>query len=465
MKKIFYILLLMLASPVIPVISEINYPIIYFTALAMFATYLIIREERAKSTVNLTSTIQITIYVSLISIITAWLSQPPVTLNGGLGWDGINYASIYERFISGSSQLYLMPPFHQRIALPYLASRIPLEPRPAFFILHSCFWLGTMAFFVLVCRKGFKLSHSLAMLGVIWLQIHWISIPRATASYTYTVDSSAIFFMAALAYFFVIRQKGILIVLIAFVGSFFKETILLWCICLAFGALFINQRETCQKKQLIATILAAIIASIVANLYCKSVFPIQSDIGPLATILTWMEIRALDPIQYIRYVSSIFNVAGSFLAIFLVFFIEHIRDKEEKRSYKPELMAVACYLFICFFAGSDLTKFVFMSLPLTLPITLDLVEQYVDRAKYWYIWLMVMLALPTAHVFELIPSPFRGRELPNLDANGPYSWMMEYAHPFLVTFWLIWFCVIFIIAKITYRTVKYSNVTSSNSVL
>jgi hypothetical protein len=32
------------------------------------------------------------------------------------------------------------------------------------------------------------------------------------------------------------------------------------------------------------------------------------------------------------------------------------------------------------------------------------------------------------------------------DATGPYSWMMEYAHPVLVVGWLAWFSVIAICA-------------------
>ena len=176
-------------------------------------------------------TLAMAFYVSLISLMTAWISQPSVTLNGGLGWDGINYASMYERFIYGVSQLQLISPFHQRIAMPYLASIIPLEPRTAFFVLHSFFWLGSMAFFVLICRQRFRVPDSLTMLAVFWLQIHWIAVPRAGASYSFGVDSSAIFFISALTYLFALRQTGIAIIVTACIGTFFKETILLWCIC------------------------------------------------------------------------------------------------------------------------------------------------------------------------------------------------------------------------------------------
>ena len=202
---------------------------------------------------------------------------------------------------------------------------------------------------------------------------------------------------------------------------------------------------------------AAIAASIAINLFCKSVFAVNVDPGPLKTIISWINIRALDPMQYARYLSAIFNAFGGFLVIFIVLIIEHVRNKESDRNYLPELMAGAGYLSICFFAGSDLTKFAFMAFPLMLPIVLDLTNQYIDRIKFWWAWLIVILGFPVAHIIEPILSPFRGREMPNLDVNGPYSWVMEYAHPFLVIIWLIGLCIMFIVAKIMYRNVKCVN--------
>lgn len=418
----------------------------------MSSAYCMTREEDENNRVKLASTIYITLYLSAVVIIISWISQPPVTLNGGLGWDGIHYASMYERFLLGTSQLPLSSPFHQRIALPYLASMLPLEPRPAFYMLHSLFWVGAMVFFTLTCRKGFNVPHSLTILGVIWLQIHWIAVPRASASYLYTVDSAAIFFMAAVSYLFITRHNSILILVTAFAGVFFKETILLWCICLTFGAFFIKTKEV--RKRLILTMVAAIIASALANMYCKNIFPIEAATGNLATLVYWAKLRALNPGEYSRYIAAIFNAAGGFLILFISLFIEYSRDKKRTWSYRPELLAATAYISICYFAGSDLTKFAFMSFPLTLPIILSLVVNYIDRLKYWWAIFLVALGFPTARILEPLLSPLPGHELPNNDATGPYTWMMEYAHPFLVTSWILWCCVIFIIARATLRVAK-----------
>jgi hypothetical protein len=452
MKKSLYLLLPTAVTPIIPIINGTNYPIIFFAIFAMSSAYFMTREEGENNRVKLASTVYITLYLSAVVILTSWISQPPVNLNGGLGWDGIHYASLYERFLLGTSQLPLSSPFHQRIALPYLASRLPLEPRSAFYILHSLFWVGTMVFFTLTCRRGFNVPHSLTILGVIWLQIHWIAVPRASASYSYTVDSAAIFFMAALSYFFITRHNSILIIVTALVGAFFKETILLWCICLAFGSFFIKNRE--ERKKLIFTMLIAIIASALANMYCKNIFPTESSTGNIATLVYWVKLRALYPGEYKRYISAIFNASGGFFIIFLSLVIEYSRDKERKYPYRPELLAATAYIVICFFAGSDLTKFAFMSFPLMLPVILSLVVNYIDRLKYWWAILLVALGLPTARILEPLLSPLPGHELPNMDATGPYTWMMEYAHPFLVTSWILWCCVIFIIARATFRFAK-----------
>ena len=440
-----------LVAPIVPIINGTNYPIIFFTLVMFAALFLMTQEENGySSTFTVKYTSVTSIYITALALITTWISQPQVTLNGGLGWDGINYYSMYEHFIKGYSDLPLSAPFHQRLGIPFLASLLPLNSRHAFYLIHSLFWLGAVVFFVLTCRKALHIPHSLTILAVVFLQIHWISVPRGASSYTYTVDSSAIFFMALLAYLFFSRHKGIFVVICAIIGSAFKETIVLWCICLAMGAIFIEDRN--DRKSLLNTIIVAIFFSTLTSYISGKVFGVESHGGPLNTIIFWFKIRALEPSAYSRYLAATFNAAGGFLAIALSLSIEHFRNINKTQNYLPAFVATTIYLAVCFLAGSDLTKFAFMSFPLTLPIILSLIDEYIDKNNYWWAIFLVILGLPVAHLIEPIMSPIPGRELPNNDANGPYSWMMEYAHSFLVTSSIIWLTIIFIIARISYKT-------------
>lgn len=451
-KQSSYILLLLVLSPLIPIINGVNYPMIYIALISLIAALLMTREESTEPIVTTLGTVWVALYIAALTLLTSWLSQPPVTLNGGLGWDGIHYASLYERFLQGTSNFPLHAPFHQRLGLPYLASLLPLASRSSFYLLHSLFWLSSIWLFVMICRERFKLSNALTIIGVIWLQIHWISVPRGAASYSYIVDSAAIFFMTALSYLFVTHRVGMPFILLAAIGVFFKETILLWCICLAFGTLYMEHNQ--KQKDMLLAIGLAIIASAGINLFCKSIFVPQGGLGPIETIGLWTKIRALNPGAYSSYLAATFNALGGFLVIMLLLSIRYFNETIGNRYYRPALAAAGLYLSVCFFSGSDLTKFAFMSFPLVLPIILSFASNHVDRTKHWWTILIIALSLPVAHVIDPILSPFKGRELPNLDANGPYSWMMEYAHPFLVAFWLIWFVIIYLVARILFQHVR-----------
>lgn len=448
-RKSAYILLLLVLSPLLPIINGVNYPVIYIACISLFAAFLMTREDGTEPMVPTAVTVRIALYLAALTLLTAWLSQPPVTLNGGLGWDGLHYASLYERFLHETSPLPLHAPFHQRLGLPYLASLLPMHPRPAFYVLHSLFWLGTVWVFVLICRDGFQLPHALTIIGVIWLQIHWISVPRGAASYSYIVDSSAMFFMTALSYMFVTRRYGLPFILLAAVGAVFKETILLWCLCLAFGTLTMAPGQ--KRKNLLLTIGIAFVASAGINLVCKSIFEPQGGLGPAATIVAWMQVRAFDPGAYSRYLSAAFNGLGGFLVIMFFFGARSFTTTLGNRIYRPALAAAGLYLAVCFFSGSDLTKFAFMSFPLVLPVILSFAAQHIDREKHWWTLIIIILTLPVAHIVNPILSPFKGREIPNLDANGAYSWMMEYAHPFLVAFWLFWLVFVYLVARGLFR--------------
>lgn len=443
LKKSTYALAPITLVPLAPVVGGVNYPIILLTVLSLCAVLLMIKEEPSGSYPCLKTTIITSLYVSAVALLASWLWQPAVTLNGGLGWDGINYGHLYEKFVAGSSTLPLVAPFHQRIGMPFLASRLPLDPRLSFYLLHSLFWLGAMALLALTCRKGLQIPHSLTILGIVWLQIHWVSTPRATASYTFMVDSASIFFTMALTYGFVTRQRATLFIMLAFVGTFFKETVLLWCLCLSFGAFFMADKK--EKKAAWLALAIAIVVSKAVSVYCNEVVPVATNPGPWTTIENWIRIRALQPFEYLRYLAATFNATGGLLSIFIFTAMKFFKDRDRDNTLLTLMAAAGAYLGLCFFAGTDLTKFALMSFPLSFPLVLALAAKYIAAARYRSIVLLVALTLPVTHFLELIPSPFKGRELPNLDANGPYSWMMEYAHPFLVAAWLAYFLAVLLL--------------------
>jgi len=328
--------------------------------------------------------------------------------------------------------------------LPYLAAKIPLPPREAFFLLHCLFWLGTMAFFVLICRRLARAPNFLTLLAVLWLQIHWLGIPRAAAQYTYIVESASLFFMTALTYLVFARKHGLLIVSFALVGAVFKESIVLWCLCLTFGVALDGLRRKIFDKGALAWLLAACVGAFAVSTACKTVFLMADKSSAVGTLTMWANTRLLDPFAFLRYESASFNALGGFVVLLIAFL-----GKVERSDFFPLPAvwgALAAYLAICFFSGSDLTRFAFESFSISLPAVLYLAKDRLERLPSGFVFAIILLSLPVSHLFGLELSPALGHELPNQEATGPYSWMMEYAHRVLVVGWLAWFCVIAICA-------------------
>ncbi len=457
--NIKYALAAIAITPLIPAAKEINYPIIFFTAFCLYAVYLMIESEKNSEKSSPRETVLIGIYIAAIALLTSWISQPSATLNGGLGWDGVQYAHLYEKFLFGSSNLPLQEPFHQRIGLPFLASKLPFEPQVSFYLLHSIFWLGAMALLALTCRNGFQIPHSLTILGLVWLQIHWIGIPRAGGSYKFIVDSASIFFTMALTYSFVTRKNELIFAAIAFTGAFFKESILLWCLCLAGGVILI--KNTDERWRSGRAILLAIIASKFALLYSNQVVSIASNQGPLNTLMHWISIRAFQPFEYLRYFAAIFSAFGGFWCLLLLKSKDFFKDKNRNDALLPLMAAAAIYLWICFFAGSDLTKFALSSFPLTFPIVLSISAKYIDKSKRAWVLILATLTLPVTHFWELIPSPLKGHEIPNMDTSGLYAWMMEYAHPFVVSMWIAYCLMVLFLAVHVHKRIHPKNAAQS----
>lgn len=420
-------------------------PFVLYFFMAIIFIYMDWRHRfliKSNNTKQASFNILIALLMAVTALLTGYLTQLPVSLNGGLGFDGLHYGAIYEHFKNGHSSLPLSFPYHQRIGLPYFAALLPFEPRLAFLILHTIFWILTTLFFVLLCSK-LNIPICYTFMAVVWINSHWLSVPRAAANYSFTVDSSAIFFMMVLTYFFTIK-KYLLIILTVAIGAIFKETIMLWSISLISGLLFslsLNlknkmTRDT-QDYYLIASLLVAISLGFITNYFAYNLFPVAENQNMFSTINFWAQQRLTDTIEIARYFGAIINAAGGFLAFLLAVKLINIKNCFPTPAITGTgSIALTVYLAICFFSGSDLTKFAFMSFPLSLPIILLKVNQSIKIKDFPIFIIIVILGTPVAHLTSPLLSPLPGHEVPKQDYFGPYTWMMEYAHLSVVAIWL-----------------------------
>lgn len=451
-------------------VNSWNLVFVLYFCISTLALLMMARQELSSETLLRGNrfTVLVALFMTGTALLLGWLFQPAVTLNAGLGFDGQYYASMFERFRTGHSAVPVEFPFGQRIGLPYLAAKMPCSPRPAFYLLHCAFWLSTMTLFVLLCRRVFQLPNFLALLALLWFQVHWLGVPRAASHYTFVVESASEFFMVAIAYLLLTSKHGALIFVAACVGAVFKESIVLWCTCLAFGVALSYLRQQYFGKPKIAWLVAASLGAFVVSNACQIIFLGQDHSSALDTFSTWTVIRIRDPFSSLRYLSAVCNALGPFVVLFICSGVRSIfsgleklastdsticdevkisNSKKADEAVSMMLPALAAYLVICFFSGSDLTRFAFASFPLFVPVVLYAVTAHVKALPNSFAFAILLLSLPVTHLFSLAQSPQVGRETPNQDVNGPYSWMMEYAHPVIFSAWLLWFSAVSFCAR------------------
>lgn len=377
----------------------------------------------------------------------AWLTESMVRLNGGLGFDGVSYRAIYDLMKIGETEFSLGAPFNLRVGQPWLAGFFPFEPRNAFMATHAIFWLGAVYFFIKTCLAINIRSHGLIMLALVWVGSHWISVPRATTAYSFTVDSSLLFFSSVISYLIVTMRVGLYLLLTCAVGVIFKETVLLWVLCLTVGYIVATKNGRRLKNKNVYHLCGILAVSVCAQLWVGGLFPVDGG-GKIEVMLLWWNERLADPAAILRYVAAGLNALGPFILLGAIksFFPLPNSDIFEGFTSRWLLLATILYVMICYVAGSDMTKFIFLSFPFFLPAIISAGAEnrgnFEESRTFWALWAMILGCLVFAHIGQPIQTPEPGREVPNQDYSGPYAWMMEYAHLAWVAITLIWSTVV-----------------------
>jgi hypothetical protein len=384
--------------------------------------------------------------IALGGLAVAWLTEPLGTLNDGMGWDGRHYAAMYSYFSTGTyAPISPEFPYTQRVALPFLAAHLPFSARASFLLLHGAFWCVTMVLFAACGRSAFGIRRSSILFGVLWLQVLWVSIPRAVAVYSFAVDSAALCFVQAWILLLVSRRACWLLPLCAFVGVLFKETMLL-VVGLSVVSLLALWRLPRFRSLLppelasfrssaVASVFLAVLAAVGGQWIASHTLPAGHRIhgSEIHTLYVWLLMRVNDPIQVLRYAAAGFAVYGGFAALQAAIVGKPAAADSD---WTLPFTAILCalYLGVSFLAGTDLTRFAYMAFPFAMPLLLSAL----DDVPRDYGVLAVLLGLPAAHAFTPVAPVLAGHDLPSLDLDGLYSWAMEYAHPALVGAWIAW---------------------------
>lgn len=384
----------------------------------------------------------------------AWRSQPTVTLNDGLGWDGLQYHALHQFFRTGEFTQRPLFPFHQRLGVPALVSAIPLDERTAFLAVGFAFYaaaLGLLAHFWLARRR---VRADLVVAACGWLCLHWLSPLRSGVCYPINIDASTVFFDAA--FFLLLWSPRLfrLVPLVAFVGALFKESALLtaglWLASTAaMAALRAGPRRALLRRRL-PTLFVATLAALAAKTLAGSLIVprlLISD-SSQSTLLRWLQVRVDHPLQLVRLFATFVTAYGGWLLVPLAVLaarpavaVEAPGDDDLDDGHL--LLWLALWIAVTFISGSDLSRFAWQAMPVAVTLALATLHRGAPRSAL----VITLTSLPFARLFTAVPSPAAGHLMPADDYEGAYSWTMETAHYSHVAAWAFFGLAYWLVAE------------------
>ena len=119
--------------------------------------------------------------------------QPITIINGGVGWDGTQYTTMFNYFKSGTFTFDLIFPFNQRPFYPYIAYLISnvfnLDMLMSFRILNLSFNVLNVYLILYIFVKIFNFNKINISFVIFWFIFHYLGSFRLLNNYPYSVDS------------------------------------------------------------------------------------------------------------------------------------------------------------------------------------------------------------------------------------------------------------------------------------
>jgi hypothetical protein len=175
--------------------------------------------------------------IPLLIISLAWLAavswygstQRPVSQNGGKGWDGRRYHSMFEQAREGR-RIAEEKPYVYRVATPMLAAMIPgADPRSAFHAVNlaSMLVLGWLLYLI-QARLGVRPGIAVFLTVLFYLQ--WHAPLRQQFYDSFNVDAASLVFCALLLLLHLALRPGpgrlAALSAVTFAGVFFRESVI-----------------------------------------------------------------------------------------------------------------------------------------------------------------------------------------------------------------------------------------------
>ncbi|MCD4761118.1 hypothetical protein K8R42_04430 [bacterium] len=321
-------------------------------------------------------------YVGLLLI--TFLTQAPLTLEQGLGWDGVAYGQMATQLQAGQ-QVVADRPFCYRLGTPWLASLLTEHlPLTSSFMLINL--LPILFYPVLLLRlwRQFAMRDGVAWLFIFIFVLSWHATPRFNFFYPATPDPWLWFFVLLLLPELRRSRLGtIWYPLLMFVGVLFRELVLWVALAALIGRILTTRRTDWRSDGELRRHLIALIG------------------GAMALLLTHLLVEGTGEYTYLRagvgmfwhkpfpvWINGWFGAFG----ILLIPALCSWRWLQEWVRANPQAAVWLGGLWLLgWFGGSDTIRIMFWSAPLAFVLLYDHYRAHTGFYHRWWVLLLLLL--------------------------------------------------------------------------
>jgi hypothetical protein len=289
------------------------------------------------------------VLVTSVTIILSALFQRPLTINGGLGWDGVSYTRIATS--CWHVPIVADPPFVYRVGGPCVAALLSSQPVEGMFranVLAAVAAIVLLALYLPGQVADRRVRYALLAAYVVYwqgpLRIAWWGPAELTDAWLHLFLIAGLLALES-------RRKTIWVAAIVLVGGLFREAVMVL-------ALALLVQELPDVKKAIRTAWPALMTAGVSLLITRLVGHPSYKFGFVSTALNWVYTKTPPQLVHATFVAF-----GPMLALLVAFPEAPRRWLIERKDIALTLMVL---LLLAWFGGGDTDRLLYWSAPIVL---------------------------------------------------------------------------------------------------
>ncbi|MDJ1501067.1 hypothetical protein [Xanthocytophaga agilis] len=352
------------------------------------------------------------LFITSATFVFYYFHQPIASYTKAPLMDGNQYIKIYY-YLTGKVQNYEVAfPFHSRIAIPWLASLLPVAtPVIAFQIVNLIFSLSSVCILTYYWQK-ITIRPYLIRWGIFWLLFHWTGLIRLNAYDPITVDVPLYFFQTLLL-LLLYNRNWIHLWWLAPLATIQKESFPALLIVLVIYGILYN-KSTHSKTFPTPIIAGSLFISLILKCVIEQSFPPSTPGNPVITILYFIKQSLIDPFRIIRWLTGVWVAFGGIVWLAIWQWWKdgnwhYIQKSVWQRKYSLPLfrdfhtdllfLFSVTYLGLSLLAGGDFTRIVFLGYPFIMTYLFVLLKNTNPKLSF----VILLLSLPLMHLHLFIP--------------------------------------------------------------